>query len=65
MPIVSDEPMRKRTLPARTSPNRRCLASDFLKSCMKAISEAGTPMAINWSRILAVVLPTGVLRGVL
>ena len=29
-PIVSDEPIKKRTLPARTSPNRRCLASDFL-----------------------------------
>ena len=43
VPIVSDEPIRKRTLPALKSLNRRCFASDFLKSCMKAISDAGTP----------------------
>src|SRR5208337_4161889 len=49
VPMVSDEPIRIRFLPAFMSLKRRCLAAERLWSCMKAISDAGTPSAISFS----------------
>ena len=49
VPMVSDDPIRIRFFPAFMSLKRRGLAAERLWSCMKAISEAGTPSAISFS----------------
>jgi hypothetical protein len=46
--MVWVEPMRNRILPALNAAKSRCFSEVFLKSCMKAISPAGTPRATSW-----------------